>query len=192
MAHLLYDNSLFAAVRNEVDPAISKGSSGLESRLESCSLLGAVYNEVLRLNTASASVRTVSAPTHLGRLTLSPGATVLMPYRQLHLNKAVFGLDADAFDPSRFLGDRDLSRSPSFRPFGGGTTYCAGRHVAKREVLTFVALALHRYDFKLAGTQASKSQGSFPKVDEKKPCLGVLPPLVGNDVHVVITEREHS
>ena len=63
--------------------------------------------------------------------------------------------------------------------------------MAKREVLTFVALALYRYDFKLAGAQAEMAQESFPKVDEKKPCLGVLPPLVGNDVNVVITERKH-
>jgi cytochrome P450 len=142
MTYLVYDDELYAAIKAEVNHAVSKGSVGLEARIESCQHLIAVYNEALRLNTSSASVRAVAQPTDLRDVTLNPGATVLAPYRQLHFDETVFGESADTFDADRFLFNNDLAKSPSFRPFGGGTTYCAGRHVAKREVLTFVAYCL--------------------------------------------------
>jgi cytochrome P450 len=192
MAYLLYDGELYASVKAEVDEAVSKGLAGLETRIESCHRLVAVYNEVLRLNTASASVRAVAKPTDLGHVTLSPGATVLTPYRQLHFNEAVFGENANTFDPDRFLLNKDLAKSPSFRPFGGGTTYCAGRHIAKREVLTFVVLAVHRYHIALVAEHSGMPKGTFPEADVKKPTLGVLPPIQGADVYVVVSRNIRS
>jgi cytochrome P450 len=192
MAHLIYEDALYEAVRAEVDHAISEGPTGLETRIESCQQLVAVYNEVLRLNTASASVREVAKPTDLGHVTLSPGATVLTPYRQLHFDKTVFGENADTFDPNRFLLNRGLAKSPSFRPFGGGTTYCAGRHIAKREVLTFVALAIHRYNIALIAEESGMPMGTFPRADIKKPTLGVLPPIDGADVFVMVSRKTQS
>jgi cytochrome P450 len=192
MAHLIYEDALYEAVRAEVDNAISEGPIGLETRIESCQQLVAVYNEVLRLITASASVREVAKPTDLGHVTLSPGATVLAPYRQLHFDKTVFGENADTFDPDRFLLNRDLAKSPSFRPFGGGTTYCAGRHIAKREVLTFVALAIHRYNIALIAEESGMPMGTFPRADIKKPTLGVLPPIDAADVFVMVSRKTQS
>jgi cytochrome P450 len=189
MAYLIYNDELYKAVNAEVDSAVSDGLLGLESRIESCQKLVAVYNEVLRLNTASASVRVVAKPTELGHVTLSPGATVLTPYRQLHFNKTFFGENADTFDPDRFLHNRDLAKSPSFRPFGGGTTYCAGRQIAKLEVLTFVALAIHRYNIALVAEESGSPTGTFLKPDIKKPTLGVLPPVHGADVFVVVSKK---
>ena len=187
--HLLYDPKLYAAIRVEVDQAVSQGFMGLVSRLETCEHLVAVYHEMLRFNTASASIRTVAAPTGLGDVTLSAGAKVLIPYRQLHFDEAVFGQNAAEFDPDRFLANRELTKHASFRPFGGGTTYCAGRHVAKREVLTFVALAIHRFEIDVVGGITGKTQQTFPKSDIKKPCLGVIPPVAGEDLQVSIKRR---
>ena len=195
MAYILFDPLLYSHIRAEVDEAVpSHGRTSekdLISRLENCKLLVAVYNEMLRFITASAFIRSVSATTDLGDTTLSPGANVLIPYRQLHFDQSVFGDNTNEFDPSRFLFNPDLNKSPSFRPFGGGTTYCAGRHVARREVITFVAMAIHKYDIKLAGCGGGNKQ-SFPRCDLKKPSLGVLPPARGEDVEVVIGERIHS
>ncbi|KAL8720936.1 MAG: hypothetical protein Q9181_007815 [Wetmoreana brouardii] len=140
MAYIVDDRTLLTPIHGEVDPAVSQGLAGLESRLENCPRLVAVHHEVLHLHTASASVRSVAAPTNLGDVVLAPGAKVLLPYRQLHFEASVFGPNVDAFEAERFLAKSDLSKSPSFRPFGGGTTYCPGRHVARRELLTFAAL----------------------------------------------------
>ncbi|KAL8726423.1 MAG: hypothetical protein Q9181_006052 [Wetmoreana brouardii] len=174
MAYIVDDPTLLTAIRGEVDPAVSQGLAGLESRLEDCPRLVAVYHEVLRLHTASASVRSVAAPTNLGDVVLAPGAKVLLPYRQLHFDASVFGPNVDAFEAEHFLAKPDLSKSPSFRPFGGGTTYCAGRHVARRELLTFAALLIYRYELELAPTESGEAQANFPRCDVKKPSLGVL------------------
>ncbi len=189
MAYIIHDPSLYKAIRKEIDPAVSKGQAGLVSRLEDCQRLVAIYHEILRLNTASASIRSVDAPTDLGSVTMSAGAKVLIPYRQLHLDESVFGDNAAQFDAERFFARPDLSKNPSFRPFGGGTTYCSGRHVAKREILTFVAVALHQYDIDVAAGTLDHKPQSFPRCDVKKPCLGVLPPVAGDDVNVVVRKR---
>lgn len=190
MAYIIHDSSLYEAIRNEIDPAVSNGQAGLESRLEDCQRLVAIYNEILRLNTASVSIRSVDAPTDVGSVTMCAGAKVLIPYRQLHFDESVFGDNAAHFDAERFFARPELSKSPSFRPFGGGTTYCSGRHVAKREVLTFVALVLHRYDIKVAAEAPDQPNHRFPRCDVKKPCLGVLPPVAGDDVNVVVRKRK--
>jgi cytochrome P450 len=188
MAYLLYDPTLYTSVRSEIDSALSAGPGGLAERLESCVQLVSIYNEILRLNTASASIRAVAATTDLGDVTLSAGAKVLIPYRQFHFDTKVFGGNASQFDAGRFLNS-GLSKDPSFRPFGGGTTYCSGRYLAKREVLTFLALALSRYDIELATGKPATTQTRFPICDVKMSSLGILPPVAGDDVHVVIRNR---
>ena len=106
-----------------------------------------------------------------------------MPYRQLHFDEAVFGPQVREFCPERFL-DKDTARSPSFKPFGGGITYCSGRFIAKREVLAFVAVALHRYDVRLVDPSAA-----LPRLDDKKPTLGVIGPVKGDETTVVVRQK---
>ena len=77
-----------------------------------------------------------------------------MPYRQLHFDKAVFRPQGRDFSLERFL-DEDTARSPSFKSFGGGITYYSGRFIRKREVLAFVAVALHRYDIEVQDLSAA-------------------------------------
>lgn len=81
MAYIVHDPSLYKAIRNEIYPALSKGQVGLISRLDDCQRIVAIYHEILRLNTASVSIRSVDAPTDLGSVTMSAGAKVLIPYR---------------------------------------------------------------------------------------------------------------
>lgn len=125
---------------------------------------------------------------------LSPGKVVLIPCRQLHFDERHFGGNALQFRPERFLEDKDLSRSTSFKPFGGGTTYCPGRFLAKREVFTFVALFLCRFEVDLGPPEdelATKSWSlpSFPKIEEMKPCLGIMGPAKNEDVKIYVRRR---
>jgi cytochrome P450 len=188
LAYLLHDPALYGSIRAEVDNAISHGLSELPTRLENCKKLLAVYHELLRLMTASASLRAVDAPTNLGDVTLSPGAWVLIPYRQLHFDENVFGSNVTQFNAKRFL-DNSLNKSSSFHPFGGGTTYCSGRYIAQREVLTFSALAISRYDIELAAQGPDENHIPFPRCDTTMASLGVLPPIPGDDVFVVVRKR---
>ena len=189
LAYALHDPQILEKLRHEVTPAVHGDDIDLNYLLSHCPYLDAVYNEVLRITASSSSVRTVTAPTNLHGKTLSPGKVVLIPCRQLHFDETVFGNNALQFLPERFLQDQDLSRSRSFKPFGGGTTYCPGRFLAKREVATFITLFLHRFEVSLRpleGTSGLRSQchPPFPKMEELKPCLGIMGPAKKEDVRV--------
>ena len=153
--------------------------------------MDAVYNEVLRITSASSSVRTVISPTQLHGKILSPGKTVLIPYRQLHLDEEVFGEDALHFRPERYLRDKDLAKNPSFKPFGGGATYCPGRFFAQREIYTFTAMLLNRFEVSLRpfGGESDDTliyASPFPKLEDTKPCLGIMGPMKGEDVVIFV------
>ena len=196
MAYILYDQRLLSTLRDEISPAISENSLGLEYRLEQgCPRLRAVYHEVLRLTASSSTVRGIQCATEIGDKVLGAGANILIPYRQLHLNPEIFGSNADQFDPERFLRNGNLSKNPSFRPFGGGRTYCPGRYLAEREILTFVALALHRFDIRITASKSYDDEKArnvlpkFPRIDNKKFCLGIMEPIKGDDLILDITRR---
>lgn len=185
MAHLLFKPDLFSIVKAEIDQAASQGLPGLELRLDDCPRLVSVYWEVIRLTSSSTSIRTVEAPTILGRYLIPSKAKLLLPFRQLHFNQDVFGANVNTFDAERFQNDPTLSKSPSFRPFGGGSTYCPGRHVARREVLVFIAMAISRFDLELDPEHVA----NFPVLDTKKPSLGMMMPVAGQDVRIRISRR---
>ena len=95
---------------------------GIETQLDKCERLVAVYHECLRFYTSSFTVRNVQRVTRVGDVILDAGATLICPYRQMHLDEQNFGDDAKVFNPDRFLFHKDLDKSRCFRPFGGGTT----------------------------------------------------------------------
>ncbi len=156
--------------------------------LDSSPQLNALYDEVLRITNSSSSVRSVSSKTIVGGFTFHIGMKVIIPYRQLHFDEAVFGADAQVFDAERFLKHKNLNRSPSYRPFGGGSTYCPGRFIARQEVVAFVAIVLRRFDVELAKGEKG-SRNALPPLEEKKPCLGVMGPVEGADLIVRVKQR---
>lgn len=188
---MLHDSNLFTSIRNEVVPAVQASTSpnDLSSRLDRCPHLDAIFHEVLRLVSSSSSIRNVQTPITVGGKYLRAGTKVLIPYRQLHFDEDIFGSNAQSFDAERFLRNKDLVKSSSYRPFGGGTTHCPGRFLARREVLTFVALVVDRFELELAG-DVGTSGTAFPKLEDRKPCLGIMGPLTGEDVIVKVREAK--
>ncbi|MCJ1465351.1 hypothetical protein MMC07_003969 [Pseudocyphellaria aurata] len=178
MAYVLSDPSLIADLRAEIAPVLAEGAADLVAKLDRLPLLESVYLESLRLSSSSGTVRKVQYCTDIGDMTLQSGANVVIPYRQLHRNEEVFGANADQFEPRRFLNNKELRRSPSFKPFGGGTTYCPGRFLARNEVMAFLAVLLHRFDVSLVPNQR------FPKMDTRKISLALLDPEHGEDLRV--------
>lgn len=193
MAHILRDESLFKEVRIEIDQAFldrgkTSSSPNIAYLLEQCPLLNSAYDEVLRYTNNAMGVRLVMNETKIGSKTLRPGRKLLMPYRQMHLDGNVWGPGPAEFDPGRFLKDKNLSRSPSFRPFGGGNGYCPGRFLARREVFMFVATVLRRFELALV-PRSDGSKQKFPELDETTPTGGILSPLSGDDVIVQVQPR---
>ena len=192
LSYLLFDSNLLAAIRAETGPALRGGAVDHQHLFERCPRLMAVLNEALRLTFGSISVRKIVARTVIGNKTLRSGNTIMIPIRQLHYDEYAFGGDADEFDPNRFLNN-NLDQSPSYRPFAGGITHCPGRFLAKREVLLFVALALHRFDIEVVGNanpdlNDEKGVSSPPVIDHVRPNLGIMAPVKGTEVYIKINE----
>ncbi|KAF7512406.1 hypothetical protein GJ744_001341 [Endocarpon pusillum] len=195
LAHLVYNPELFYTIKDEVTGAINAQTpvNELPERLDSCKQLDAVFHEVLRLISSSMAIRNVASPMEVGSKRLSKGTKVLIPFRQIHFNEAVWGKNAREFDPTRFTRikaqeGRGASRDPNFRPFGGGTTICPGRFIARREVLAFIGLAPVRFEMTVDGVddagRPEDRQRKFPKLEEEKPCLGMMPPAQGENVYL--------
>jgi cholesterol 7alpha-monooxygenase len=139
----------------------------------------------MRLKNGAGALRVVKEKTVIGDKLLQPGNSILIPFHQLHTNEHVWGPTVGDFDPSRFLEKKSLARHPSFRPFGGGTTYCPGRVIAKEQVFGFIAVLLHRFDIKLAQAEGSVGEKPpFPLLNDSVPSLGINGPLSGMDIIV--------
>ncbi|KAK2606343.1 hypothetical protein QQS21_003274 [Conoideocrella luteorostrata] len=184
LGHILADSDLLAAIRAEIAGVAGDAEPSIQHLTQRCPLLDSTLREVLRVYTSSASMRLVLADTAINGKVLLRGHKVMIPYRQLHENPAVWGPDADSFDPRRFMENRALLREASYRPFGGGATLCAGRFVAMAEVVSFIGTALYRYDLAL-----SRPQPAFPKADTMKPTFGMMAPREGEDLTVLISRR---
>jgi hypothetical protein len=60
--------------------------------------------------------------------------------------------------------------------------------VARREVLVFIALEIHRFD----DVRLTKGkQLVFPRLNTKEPSLGIMMPMVGKDVCITVN-RYHG
>lgn len=184
LSNMIYDPDLLQAIRKEVAPSFSKDGKIDMQSLPGCPLLDAALNETLRVTSVNSSARKIEEPVVVGGKTLQTDRKIMMPYRQLHIDENIFGSDEISFNADRFFKNKDLSRSPSFKPFGGGSTYCSGRFIAKREVVAFVALAVHLYDLQLEDPNKA-----FPKMNETKPTLGIMDPVQGDNIGLVVTPR---
>lgn len=186
---MLYDTSLLDLVKRETEAAWESGELDIKHLCANCPNLEAIFNEALRLNGGAMVSRVVLQKTTLGGKQLQAGNSILMPSRQLHTNENVWGGDVRDFDPFRFLKKKSLARHSSFRPFGGGATYCPGRVLAREEVYGFIAILLHRFDIKLASQPGSGGgKPPFPRLNDTTPALGITGPLRSMDVIVDIAK----
>ncbi|KAI5861435.1 cytochrome P450 [Durotheca rogersii] len=188
LAHLLYDEPLLARVRRETEAAWRGDQLDIKRLCASCPALDAAFNEVLRLNNAAAAVRVASRATVVSGKVLRAGATIVLPFRQLHRDETVWGADVERFDAARFLRNRAWARSASFRPFGGGATLCPGQTLARHEVFGFVAVLLRRFRLTLARPPGGEVP-PFPPLNSVTPSFGLNGPMRGTDVIVNVAER---
>ncbi|KAK3303785.1 putative cytochrome p450, partial [Chaetomium strumarium] len=187
LTYLLHRPSLINAVRTETDPAFLPDGSMDLSKLHdgSCPLLDSLWNETIRMSAYSASVRFITRDTVIGGKILRKGNRLMIPYRQLHFDEDVFGPGIEQFRPERFDEKANLTRSDNWRPFGGGSTMCPGRYVAKRAVMLFVAMLLRRFELEMVGGPDTP----VPDAEQGKPVLGIMSVKEGQDLMVRLTRR---
>jgi cytochrome P450 len=107
-----------------------------------------IVDETLRLwPVAPGYFRKANADTMLGgQHPFEKGEWVFVVLLQLHRN-ALWGSDAEEFNPDRFLPERTRGRHPEiYRPFGVGMRACIGRQFAYHEILIVLATIIKNFD----------------------------------------------
>ncbi|GJN80327.1 hypothetical protein PLIIFM63780_003853 [Purpureocillium lilacinum] len=187
ISYIMHAPHLIDVIREETkDAFLADGSIDLEYLHKQCPQLDAMWNETIRMSAYSASVRFITEDTMIGGMVLRKGNRLMIPYRQLHFDEGVFGAAPDAFQHDRFLKKANLTQSSNWRPFGGGTTMCPGRYVAKRSVLLFIAMLFRRFDVEMDGYQP------IPAAEEGKPVLGIMSIKENEDLRVRLKPRSWS
>jgi Cytochrome P450 len=184
LSFMLFNPHLIEIVRKETEPAIRSDEVDLEYLKLQCPQLNAIWTETLRMSTSAGSFRLIREDTAVNGKTLRKGQVLLIPARQLHFDKDVFGAEVESFHHERFLAGKALGRSRSMRPFGGGFNHCPGRFAAYQQTLIFVALLLHRFDVELVGTQR------FPRWAEDEPFPGMMAPKDHDDLNIRLQMRQ--
>ena len=191
LLHVFSDAALLRDIRAEVGACIVSEAQTAALRLnltklrDACPLLRSVFREALRVYGRGTSARLVLEDTMLnGRYLLKKDAVVLLPTSVFHNDPSVWG--SSEFNPRRFLkeeGGAKLSSSASYRPFGGGSTLCPGRHFAAAEVMALTAILVHQYEVKPVG-----GEWKLPAAKQTNLAINIFPP--GTDVLVWMTPRE--
>jgi cytochrome P450 len=85
-----------------------------------------------------------------GKYQLRKGDWAILPLPLVHRDPAVWGPDADSFDPDRFE-PAAVRRRPAhaYKPFGTGERACIGRQFALHEAVLALGMVLQRYDFEI-------------------------------------------
>lgn len=109
-----------------------------EALLADRSLLDNTREEGLRHGSAIRWVlRTVASSARLAGETLRPGDRLVVGLESANMDEAVFGADADAFDPRRPTARRHLS-------FGFGIHLCLGAELSRTEITVALSALLDR------------------------------------------------
>lgn len=189
LAFMFQDKELSERVTEELRTMLRPdGTIDIPALQNQTPYLMALFNEALRLCNSSASAREVTQDTQIGPYTLKAGHKLLIPYRQLHMNENAFGSDVMSFDYSRFFKNDKLARNPSYRPFGGGATFCPGAYLAKQEIFMAMTYLLCRNEV----TMDPVRNQQFPRMDEIKPGIGIIGPLDGDDVVLTLKQKQQD
>lgn len=178
LAHIVTDERLRDAVKKEVNAAWNSEQLDIKFLCANAPVLDDTFHECLRLKAGAMMGRKVQEPTLIGNKWLKPGASILIPSRQLHSNENVWGANHKSFDANRFADNKGLLKHSSYRPFGGGVSYCPGRKIAREQVFALVAILFHRFDVVVSKEMPTE----FPRLDVSTPALGVTGPAKGMDI----------
>lgn len=222
LLRIFADRELLAAIREELGGTATASATenhhhrvptlSLSALPRDCPTLRAVYREILRLGSNQFSTRlvredmTLTAAGLEGECFLRKGGVVQIAGGAMHADTNIWGQDAGAFNPGRFLNGDDAKgkddsgaaagkqgkdggpaiHPAAFRAFGGGKTMCPGRHFATGEILGLVASIAMR--FEIQGVDGREIQ--VPEYDDYILPVHILEPVAGTPVRVRIRVRQ--
>ena len=118
--------------------------------LEKCQVLRAVFDEALRLYPPAAILsREAIADDEILGVPVPAGTVIVVSPYVLHRRRGLWE-NPDAFDPSRFLGERrERIDRFAYIPFGAGPRVCIGMAFAIQEAVIVLANLLRTFRFDL-------------------------------------------
>ncbi|EJC97641.1 cytochrome P450 [Fomitiporia mediterranea MF3/22] len=143
-------------LQKELDEAFAASDDAVATyaQIKDLPYLAAVVNEGLRLHAPVGVGLQRVVPK--GGLTVCgkwfPEGTILsVPTYTIHRDPGVWGEDADAFRPERWLECDQSVMQKAFNPFSIGPRACIGRNLALMELQLFASSIFHRYEIVLEG-----------------------------------------
>jgi cytochrome P450 len=126
---------------------------------EGCETLRAIFEEALRLYPPAAILsRQAIADDELAGVRIPAGAVIMVSPYVLHRRRGLWD-NPDAFDPSRFLGEkRERIDRFAYIPFGAGPRVCIGMAFAIQEAIILLAHLLRAFRFDLVDGQVVMPQ----------------------------------
>jgi cytochrome P450 len=136
-----------ARIRAEVAEVAGDGPISFE-QARALSYVRNVFRETLRLYPPITFIpRVAMEDTRIGRFRVKRGAMIMVSPWTTHRNRR-FWKDPTAFDPDRFLPEREHELTPgTFLPFGVGPRTCVGAGFAQLEAALIVARLTRDFDF---------------------------------------------
>ncbi|GFS37444.1 cytochrome P450 superfamily protein [Actinidia rufa] len=131
------------------------GPRGMPSKDDVAKLktLSMILNEALRLYPpVVATIRRAKSDVELGAYKIPRGTELLIPILAVHHDQAIWGNDANEFNPARFSnGVACAAKHPAgFIPFGLGFRMCIGQNLAILQSKLTLAIILQRFSLHLA------------------------------------------
>lgn len=194
---------LVSKMREEIreNALVGHGALSAEKLRKACPQLFSAYRETTRLYVPSASARLVTEDTIIADTwLLRKGAIAQLSGDTIHRDKDIWGPDADVFNPDRFLYSLSGSKTNSdgsvpdgkahfihpaaFRSFGGGASWCPGRHMAANEILGLAAILIMGFEIEPVNGTAW-----MPPADVLRISIAVMKPLAPVEVRMKVREE---
>lgn len=176
---LLEHPQVLAKARAEVDRVLGDRQPQFE-HLAQLRYIDQVIKETLRLWPVAPATarRSIARETTIGRgYPIHQDQTIVILFPILHRDPAVWGEDAERFNPDRFAREAFEKLPPhAWMPFAAGLRSCSGRALAMQEATLLVASVLQRFDIakadrsyqmRVSGTGILKMQGFFIKAKRR-------------------------
>ena len=202
IAQIYSDTELLQDLRNELETRSTSASASesnvrilrVDSVRENSPLLYSTWQELLRFHGRTKNSRFVREDTLLGnKYLLKKNMVVQIPMAVMHFDRTIWGDDASLFKPRRFLkldsarkGIRAGGTSRTggaYKPFGGGTSMCPGRHFVTLEVMALSASLILQFDI-----VPLQGRWHIPASKQRNLATDIFPPC--EDTMVTVTKRQ--
>ena len=136
----------------EIDAVVGDAPLTME-HLPKLKYVEACLRETLRFQGPITAVSRHAKKTRLlaGKYRVTPEDAIVINFKGLHHDPAVWGSDCDEFRPERFLnGGWEKLPANCWRPFGTGIRSCIGRYLAEQEIIMALTTVLQRFVVEMA------------------------------------------